>query len=170
MGYRWLGAALLIAGCGGVGFRMASGEGKALRELRWLIRVLDFMENELTYRMNPLPQLCSVAAEHAGGEIRAVFCRLAAELESQISPNAACCMVAAISACPGLSRQAEEALTSLGRGLGQFDLPGQLNGIAGVRHDCQRLIEVLEKDRPQRLRSYRTLALCAGAALAILFI
>ena len=170
MGYRWIGAALLVAGCGGVGFRMASVEGKALKELRWLIRVLSYMENELRYRLTPLPQLCAGAGKCAGGEIGTVFSRLASELESQISPDAACCMTASLSACPRLSPQAEEVLTSLGNVLGHFDLSGQLNGLEAVRQDCQRMAEDLERDRPQRLRTYRTLGLCAGAALVILFL
>ena len=170
MEYRWIGATLLVVGCGGVGFRMASVEGKALKELRWLIQVIHYMENELRYRLTPLPRLCAGAAGCAGGEIEAVFSRMALELESQISPNASCCMTAALAVSSRLSRQAEELLTSLGSILGEFDLDGQLNGLEAVRQDCQRIVNELERDHPQRLRTYRTLGLCAGAALVILFL
>jgi hypothetical protein len=54
--------------------------------------------------------------------------------------------------------------------LGIFDLPGQLKGLEEAQQVCQRALEQLEKGQAARLRSYQTLALCAGAALTILFL
>ena len=39
-----------------------------------------------------------------------------------------------------------------------------------VRNYCDRELESLGKNGEERLRSYQTLGLCAGAALAILFV
>ena len=54
--------------------------------------------------------------------------------------------------------------------MGQFDLSGQLKGFEAVNKDCLRELTDLENNRTQRTRSYQTLGLCAGAALAILFL
>ena len=54
--------------------------------------------------------------------------------------------------------------------LGRFDLPGQKQGLEEVREACRMELEALGKNRETRLRSYGTLGLCAGAALAILFL
>ena len=63
-----------------------------------------------------------------------------------------------------------DALILLGRWLGRFDLDGQLKGLDAVRQECRRHLEELNNNREVRLRSYQTLGLCAGAAIAILFI
>ena len=54
--------------------------------------------------------------------------------------------------------------------IGRFDLEGQLQGLESVRVYCRDQLDNLAKDRDVRLRSYQTLGLCAGAALAILFV
>ena len=58
----------------------------------------------------------------------------------------------------------------MGSSLGRFDLEGQLQGLESVRIYCREQLDELSKDRDVRLRSYQTLGLCAGAALAILFV
>ena len=58
----------------------------------------------------------------------------------------------------------------LGTSLGRFDLTGQLNGLEQVRSHCRRELEALAGNRDQRVRGYQTLGICAGAALAILFV
>jgi hypothetical protein len=95
---------------------------------------------------------------------------LAGELENQISPDASCCMVAAIEKIPALPGRCTEAARMLGRSLGRFDTQGQLQGIEGVRQFCRRNLDELANGREQRLRNYQTLGLCTGAALVILFI
>ena len=62
------------------------------------------------------------------------------------------------------------AAQQLGKSLGRFDLNGQLQGIEQVRAHCRRELSSLENGRDQRIRGYQTLGVCAGAALAILFV
>ena len=47
MTIRIVGAALLILGCGSVGFQMAAAHMREERILRQLLRLLDYMECEL---------------------------------------------------------------------------------------------------------------------------
>lgn len=46
------GSILVIAGCGGFGFKIAAARRKEEKTLRNLISALDFMECELQYRMS----------------------------------------------------------------------------------------------------------------------
>ena len=55
MNIRWIGAALIIISCGGIGFRIANEQLKTERMLRELIRIFDYMECELQYRLTSLP-------------------------------------------------------------------------------------------------------------------
>lgn len=169
MTVKIIGAALIVSGCGGFGFKMAANHLKEERSLRKLIEVLDYLECELEYHMTPLPDLCRQAAQQSGGKLKDVLCSLNSELENQISPDVERCMSAALSRHKDLPAMTVYGLELLGKTLGKFDLSGQLKGLHNVRSECERKLADLTRDRDVRVRSYKTLALCAGAALAILF-
>ena len=170
MTIKWIGALLVIAGCGGVGFTMAASYKREERCLRALVRALDYMTCELQFRLTPLPELCRTAGKECGGAAGQALTALASELESQISPDADSCMYAALSKMDNLPASTSEALSLLGKSLGRFDLNGQLQGIEQVRAHCRRELSSLENGRDQRIRGYQTRGVCAGAALAILFV
>ncbi len=170
MGIKLLGVLFVIFGCGAVGFTMASVHRFEENMLRQLIGIMDFMECELQYHLTPLPTLCARAAEEGTGPMRTVFLKLSAELENQIQPNAEICMKNTLCAVDNIPASTNEALLLLGRSLGRFDIAGQLKGLDGVRQHCNRVLETLCTDKEIRLRNYKTLGLCAGAAMAILFI
>lgn len=167
---KWFGALFVIIGCGSVGFAMSAAHRKEEKSLRQLIGALDFMQCELQYRMTALPDLCRLTAAQCSGVLRTLFQTLSRELEDQISPDVFHCMNAALAKVPNLPVHTEESLRILGRTLGRFDLDGQLLGLENARHNCRTLLEKLSENREIRLRSYQTLSLCAGAALAILFL
>lgn len=170
MAIKWIGAMFVFAACGGFGFQIAAAQRKEMGALRQLIRILDFAECELQYRLTPLPELCRNIAKECSGSLSALFLRLGSELEDQISPNVSSCMQAAIAATDRLPKQTSDVLTLLGESLGKFDLNGQLRGLESVRGECNRRLDALSENQDVRLRSYKTLGLCAGAALVILFI
>ena len=165
-----IGALLIVTGCGSVGFSMAAAYRREEAALQQLISALDYMGCELQYRLTPLPELCRSAAKGISGPVSNVLHNLARELESQIAPDAATCMHAALSATKKLPGKVKENLRQLGVSLGRFDLHGQLSGLETIRSRCRRELDMLSEDRSQRLRSYQTLGLCVGSALAILFL
>lgn len=95
---------------------------------------------------------------------------LAAELEWQTEPDAASCMDSVLKRTQTLSARSRRLLHQLGKTLGRFDLEGQLQGLQATCSACIAASNSLREDRTVRLRSYQTLGLCAGAALAILFL
>ena len=164
-----LGALLIMIGCGSVGFKMAAGYIREERCLKQIISTLDYMECELQYRLMALPELCMRAAENCGGKLKLLLYSLIHEMEAQISPDAERCMSAALSKHRDLPPISTEILEKFGHSLGKFDLQGQLKGINDIRSECKYHLDQLLSNKEQRLKAYRTLALCAGAALAILF-
>ncbi len=170
MDIKWIGAVLIILGCGGFGFSLAAAHRAEERNLRQLIGALDYMQCELQYRLTPLPDLCRQAAGQCGGKLRTLFLTLATELEDQISPDVSRCMNVALAKVPDLTKQTAQIVQVLGNTLGRFDLDGQLMGLENARQHCRQALAELSDNRDARLRSYQTLGLCAGAALAILFL
>ena len=170
MPIKYIGAVLVFVACSAVGFSMAANYKKEERYLFELIRTLENMGCELEYRLTPLPQMCRNAAVDAYGSIGKVLLALADELDSQVSPDAACCMQIALSAVSDLPSRIESKLLGLGYSLGRYDLNGQLKEIDSVMRSCTADLEEMRSNRDKRVRSYQTLGLCAGAGLAIMLL
>lgn len=169
MNYKWVGAVLVIAACGGFGISLAAGYRRRERLLQQLLRALQTMRWELQYRLTPLPELCRRAGEETTGALREVFRALSRELDTQTRADVSGCMQFALNASRDLPGCIRRLLRQLGRTLGRYDLEGQLQGLSAVKSACEESLAELGRNRENRLRSYQTLALCAGAALAILF-
>lgn len=170
MNYKLIGAVCVIVGCGSCGFLMASRYLSNMRQLQSLITVLDFMDSELQYRATPLPQLCRQAAEQVRGKVGQIFLLLAEELEAQVSPDVRRCMACALDRTGGVWCPVVCILSELSGSLGRFDLCGQLRAIDHARTLCREKLNQLQQGKDNRLRSYQTLGICAGAAIAILLV
>lgn len=170
MTFKWIGAILVIASCSGFGFTLASAHRRNEKQLRQFLRILEDMDCMLQYKLLPLPELCRGSVRRIGGPLRTLMIHFARELEQQVAPDASSCMAAALAKCPPLSGNLRYLCSELGHSLGGYDLPGQLQGLDAVRKNCQRVLENMECNRELRIRSYQTLGICAGVALAILFI
>ena len=170
MQIKWIGAILIISGCGGYGFYLAASHNKEVNTLQKLIALIEFMICELQFRMSPLPVLCRQAAFETSGALRHVFINLSNEMESLIRAEVNTCMHAAISKSPPIPSVTLRCLKILGKSLGRFDLNGQINELDNVLNFCKMKRDELNSKKDIRIRSYRTLSLCAGAALAILLI
>ena len=170
MELKLFGALCILSGCFATGCAMAVSHKRNIRFMRQLISALDFMECELQYHLTPLPELCCMTAKETSGFLRSVFWMLGKKLEDHTQPDVSCCMRVVLANHSELPEQAAEVLRQLGQSLGRFDLSGQLKGLESVRGLCRRILSELENDKENRMRSYQTLSLCAGAALAVLLI
>lgn len=160
---------MIILACGGCGFAMVSEQRRQERLLVRLQQALFCMEWELQFRLTPLPELCRQAGKEAAGELGSLLRELADQLDGGTAPEVADCMKAVLRNHRDLPPQLRRLLHQLGRSLGRFDLPGQLEGLKALQKACQREYRSLSENRQERMRSCRTLGLCAGAALVILF-
>lgn len=170
MNYKWIGAILVICSCSAAGFSISASYRREERELRQLISALKLMACELEYRVTPLPELCQQVAYEYSGYVGKLFTNLSRELKSQICPDVQSCFAVAEATSGSITPKMHEAIVMMGSCFGRFDLAGQLCGIESVRSYCQNQLDTISKDRDVRLRSYQTLGLCAGAALAILLV
>ena len=170
MSVKLLGAIFIVGGCGSFGFSMAAAHRREEKLFRQYLIALEFMECELRCRLTPLPELCRGAAQLVCGTVRSLFLALLEELEAQMLPDARICAGAAAASVGNLPDSLRFQFLELGQTLGRFDLEGQLSGLESNKIRARQVLNRLEENRSARLRSYQTLGLCAGAALAILFI
>jgi stage III sporulation protein AB len=168
--HKICGVILVVISCGSVGFRIAANHRTEERILRELIGILDYIECEIQFHLTPLPNLCRQVAEEFKDPLGSVFRVLSSEIDNQVSPDIAHCMSVTLKKFKSLPAISRSGLLLLGRSIGRFDLQGQLMGLESVRQECRRNLKALDFNRDSRLRSYQTLGICAGAALAILFV
>lgn len=167
---RILGAVCIVAGCAGFGFSIASTQQKDEKYLLQLMRAVEWMICELEYRMTPLPELCRMAGSEAGGAVGQVLSALAAALDKQEGKLVSDHMEQILGTMPQIPSRTRQNLILLGRSLGKFALSGQVTGLRSALVMCKRDLDGLAVGRDARLRSYRTLGICGGVALVILFI
>lgn len=170
MNLKIFGAIFVITGCGGWGFLVAAQHMQKIRLLKSLSGAIAYMECELQYRSTALPVLCEITGKQMNGKIRQLLLAMSAELEAQVAPNAEQCMIHAMEKCGEIPKPIDQLCRELGSSLGKFDLYGQLRGLESVRMECDHYLTQMQSNQEIRIRSYQTLGLCAGAAMAILFI
>ena len=170
MNLKLIGAGCIVIGCGGWGFYIATMQKIHIQMLRRMLSAVEMMECDLQYRRTPLSRLFRIAGEMSGGKLGKVFIMLAQELDAQVAPNASCCMAVVLNRCQGLPADIVELFQLLGNTMGKFHLEGQLMGLEAVRNGCEYQLQRLLDNIDARIRSYQTLGLCAGAAMAILFL
>ena len=95
---------------------------------------------------------------------------LGAELDKQETADAGACMEKVLLHHADLPENCREILLALGKGVGSFDLEGQLREIESRRRETLAALEKHCEGKDQRLRCYRTLGICAGCALALLLL
>lgn len=164
-----LGGLIILLTSSYIGFSSAANINQEVVMLRKLLHALDYMSCELQYKLTPLPELCRSTSNECSGKLKRLFQLFAEELESQVSPDVKSCMNAALSKITSLPSQTVKTLIRLGSSMGRFDLQGQIRGIESVRVSCKNLLDNIENGKESRLRTYRTLGICTGAAMVILF-
>lgn len=166
---RMIGACCIVAGSGAFGFAMAAANRREERQMALLLNALEYMSCELSYRQTPLPVLCRDAAMGQRGVVPEFFRELARELEKGEAPDVQVCVYEVLQRLePG--PRLRRLLRELGATLGRFDLPGQLRGLEAAIRSTGDALRAFRDGAPERRRSCQTLGLCAGAALAILFL
>ena len=170
MTVKLAGALLIFLGCAGYGFYLAEGHLRESKTLQQLSECIQFMQRDLRYRLTPLPDLCRKTALEAKGILRIIFNDLAEELDRQVSPSPKTCMYAVLSRYPKIPPISASCLQELGTSLGRFDLFGQLEALEAEEKSCKANLETIINGQDVRLRTCRTLGICCGAALVILFI
>ncbi|MCI8618498.1 MAG: hypothetical protein HFG44_00265 [Oscillospiraceae bacterium] len=165
---RLLGVFCILGACGYCGFSFAASVRQQELALRELQMVLELMQCEIRYRITPLPALCASLAQNAPGVVGQAMGRLGKLLEQENPGEISDCMNRALN--DSVPKDCAEVMRTLSYSLGKFDLEGQLQGLEAAKADCQRRLQNMEQGKESRLRSYRALGLCGGAALAILLL
>ncbi len=167
---KGIGAALVILACGICGFSMAGSFRYLENTLGEMIKALELMHCQMEYRLTPLPEICGILCAGCGGVVGKVFEAFGKELRKTDTADAEACMKKALEFYPEMPEKCGKSLERLSITLGKTDLTTQLHGIKLEQELLRKELGNIQKDQPARLKSYRTLGICCGIALAILLL
>ena len=163
--------AIIIIGCSlYFGLQYAAGLTLEIGYLKKLICAIDYMSCELQYKLTPLPDLCRQTAGECSGHLKALFMDFADELDNQVSPNVKLCMSCVLARHGAIPKTTRKCLEHFSSSMGRFDLKAQIRALEAVRIMCRKHVEDLENGKETRVRIYKTLGICAGAAVVILLV
>ena len=168
---RFLGAALLMVGCGGLGLSAANRLDCRVRDLRELSAGLEILQRELGWRLAPLPDALETAAGGTHGRAAQFFAYCARE--SRLLAGAPFRMLwsKALEQSPlRLSREDRALLEQLGPVLGRYDGDSQQQAVENVMVGLSRQQVQAEDDRRRLGRVYGVLGLTAGLFLTFVLI
>ncbi len=163
--------ALLIAGAApALGICYVAAERRKLESLRSLLQMLREMRGELESRAAPLPQLMEKFRRSSGaaGAFAGELCSRLGQLgEKEFSALWSESLEAAL---PALDKGDREALRSLGRCLGRYELPRQLAELDGCIGALESRESACSAGLPEKKRMGLGLACSLGALLLIVLI
>lgn len=165
---KTIGILMVILGASGTGFSMAFSVRQNVSLVQQLLSTMEVMKNEISYRRTPLPELMRLLELQCRGCAAEFFGRLATDLSQRQERSVDIIVrrqVAAVRAFPPAVRQ---ILLQLGSGLGQYDTEGQLRSIDLAILRLRTLLDQYRSKQQTRIKSYCTLGICGGLAIAIL--
>lgn len=168
MPHRVIGAILILAGCSGFGFLLAYQSIVEEQMLSQLVNALDYICCDLQFNMETLSVLFYNASRTTTGQLHRVLKTISTDLNAHSVSDPTeciCCVLKKEQSIPG---KVNTILINMSNSLGKFDLAGQLSGLEATKKLAQKELDKLIKNKQERIRTYRTLGICAGAALAII--
>ena len=167
---RLIGAALVTLSASLVGFGFARGVRRQCAQLEGLLWALDFMQAELSARLTPLTQLFSMLSACRQKDVALFFEAAGRALSVPPGCTVPVSFKRGFQASPGLSpgQEAVQTLYGLSTALGRFDLESQLAAIERAKGSITSVL--LQAQKRARCRSYETIGICAGLALAVILL
>lgn len=163
------GVIFVVLGSTGAGVTMAWSVRRTLETARRLRASLERMKNEIACRRTALPELMELLSGE-GGPLSELFGRMAEQLRLRQEASVYAIVRKCLAASPPLPGEVNRILMELAPGLGQYDIQCQLYSLDLAAGQAQALIERCQSEQKGRVKSYCTLGVCAGLALAIMLL
>lgn len=169
---RMIGAALVVLSSGAVGFGFARAVKLQCAQLEGLLWALDTMQSEMSARLTRWRSFSRGFAP-AGRRMSRLFLRKP-EGRCLRSLTARCrvCFKRGFQQARGFrpGDESVQALYGLSLNLGRFDLESQLAAIERTKASVTAALLALQGQKRARCRSYETIGICAGLALAVMLL
>ena len=169
---KTFGVVIIVVSAASFGFQYAASVRRRCQMIGQLLLALRLLKSEISTHGTPIPQAFGFLAAATNGSTADYFSDAAKEMARKRWLSADASLRGAEDKLKELQRDdpVKTVLHELGAGLGRFDLESQLNGIQCAIARLEQIQHDAEKDKTVHCRTYRTLGICVGLALAILLI
>ena len=167
---RLIGAALVAAGAGWLGFQAAGSLRRRVGAIRQMAEGLSLLERELELNAAPLPQLMALGAAQGEGPARELFQGCLQGLDRLDREDYPSLWRRLAAQRQELGPEGQALLLPLGGVLGRCAGQRQLERLSAARRALEELAGRLEEDSRRQGRVYQVLGLSGGAFLVILLL
>ncbi|MEG0756526.1 MAG: stage III sporulation protein AB [Oscillospiraceae bacterium] len=166
-----VGAVLLMAGAGAVGFCYVAKLNARVQGLEHMRAALQFMERELAFSLTPMGTIFKALSQWEEPPVGAFFARCHRGLTHLNEENLdSVWRTAAAEELPMLQSEDVAVLSALGAVLGRYDGEGQQKSLALTLERLGHCIENAKSERDRLGKVYGVLTLSVGAFLVILLL
>lgn len=165
---KYIGLLFIVVSASSVGIQMAANLNRRCEMIRQFIYSLQVLRNEILVCGTYLPQAFALMAASVTTPLAEIYETIAKQMEKNrwLTPYDVTREVVDGSWDGEISRM----ILSLSQKLGKYDLQAQTAGIDAAAKEAEQYLQVLECEKRLKSRTYRTLGLCAGLAVAILLV
>ena len=169
---KTIGMILILMASGTVGFGMARTVRRQQVQTVVLIDALLRLRHELQYRLTPLPDAFAVLGEMPNREVAAFFSAMSARLQSGRTCTVGYACRRAMAQTGGLQLTAgtRSALLALFDALGRYDLEGNLQMLELALDRLRAEARTIKSGSRARCKTYISLAVCTGLAIAVILV
>lgn len=169
---RYLGAALVIAATGSMGFMGVWRLKKRSEALEGLITSLQLMESEICSRMTPMREVLELLAQRAPQSVRGLYRRAYEDMNDLGRRSFYAIWKGAVLSSRELRLREDEAqvLTELGLCLGRYDVREQAEAISRVRRRLEPALARAEEERRRDTKLHAFFGLASGLFAVILLL
>lgn len=170
---RPLGAALIVAGCSGIGFWYRQRLKEALYQLRYMCRLLEQFQSEVRYGKATLPECCKRLGERADAPYGEALCAVYRETERHTGKSFYEVWLEqlgqALAGLP-LTREEKGFFLEFPKSMGLSDHCLQLRTIEQYRELLYSAVRVREEKMEQQGRLAAGLGIMSGLLLTVLLL
>ena len=168
---RLIGFLCVAAGAAASGFGIASEVKKQCVFYRRLLDALEFLRTEIEFHLTPLRDICNQLSGMVGKPLDVIFHEVGNSLSDAAGRPAGVLMRRAIlNQGTGLPKAGREVMEGLFDVLGKQDVIAQVRAVDLSIERTKSALNQLEKEKQDRCRTYRTIGICAGLAVAVILL
>ena len=169
---KLIGVIFVILSSGTVGFRLARQLRQRCTMLRQLQSGLHVLKNEIAFCASPLPKAFARVAASLDGPMAEVFAKVSGSMDKHCWLTPFSAFRQALRDAVGIRQEDKirTILLELAGKLGQYDLDSQMQGIELAMNRLEEERQNAEQERSVKSRTYETLGICAGLAVAIILL
>ena len=168
---RWFGFILIVTGAAASGSLLAAGVRRSVRQCTAMQNALAFMKAEIEFHLTPLDQISMQMASMLPQPLSLVFRSVSRDIRRMPGVLPGSLMRRALNVHRNkITPELSKILADLFELLGKQDVLAQVRAAELAEARLKQEIHRIEAEKKDRCRTYRTIGICAGLAVAVILI